>query len=259
MIEQYITVGSSGGGSTIADPSSFADANALFLGDRGLTLVGNTLDTWENQGSDGTDASAATSTNRIGLTVGLGAGGYRDLLPDGDINFRNSGMNTSSLTQFTFSGVLIIAAGYNPERIGPSIGTVNASSYAAICWAGNGGFRVTQRVGGTSTTTYWSRAAMGVTYDVGFSYDLVYDGTEAVNADRLKLYVNGVFVASTTTPTHPTSVDNADGSIYITSSTSTYSSLNPNGGYVGYWERVLTPAEIAENQTWKEQIWAVTP
>lgn len=245
--------------SGLADPSPFADANALFLGDRGLTFVDGELDVWENQGSDGNDANAVTSTNRIPVTMGLGSNGYRDFYPTNEVNFRNYLMNTGVLTQFTFTGVMQIMGAYNPERIGPSIGTVNGTSQPAICWGGNGGFRVTQRIGGTSTTTYWSRAAMGIDYTTPFHYILIYDGTEAVNADRLKLYVNGVFVASTTTPTHPTSVQNTSGVIFITSSTTTYSSYNRIGGYVGYWERVFTPAEIAETQTWAEQIWNVAP
>jgi len=251
--------GGGGGVPTLADPASFADANALFLGDRGLTLVGNTLDIWENQGTDGTNASAATLSNRVGLQMGLGAYGYRDFYPNASVNFYNTGMNSSALTAFTFEGVVRVRSNWNPERLGPSVGNINGTDYPAICWQGNGGFRVTQRVAGTNTNTYWSRAAIGMDNATPFAYTLVYNGAEAVNADRLKLYINGVFVASTTTPTHPTSVSNQYGRIEITSSITTYSSHNPFGGYVGYWERVLSADEIAANQTWRESIWAVTP
>lgn len=259
MIEQYITVGSSGGGSTIADPSSFADANALFLGDRGLTLVSNILDTWENQGSDGNDASAATSTNRIGISAGLGVSGYRSFQPWNDVNFYADGLNTASLTEFTLEGVTTVWANWNPGRNIPSVGDANTINYPTLLWVGSQGFRCTQRVAGTSTNTYWSKAAIGFEYGEPFAWTLVYDGSEAVNADRLKLYVNGVFVASTTTPTHPTAVTNQAGRLFITSYSTSYSSFAEIGGYVGYWERVLSPAEIAENQAWREQIWAVTP
>lgn len=262
MTEHYINIlPSSGGGGTPAptNPSSFSDAKALFKGNGAMTFVDGLLDTWENEGTDGGDASASATTNRIGISSSLGVGGYRNLQPWGKVNFYGTGFNTGSITQFTFEGITTMWNTWNPERITTSVGTVNANNYPCLVWVGNGGLRLTQRVSGTSTTTYWSRAGAGLEVGKPFSYTIVYDGTEAVNADRMKCYINGVFVASTTTPTHPTSVTNGNGSFWITSSHTSYSSFAEIGGYVGYWERVLTGLEIAENQTWKEQIWDVAP
>ena len=54
-----------GGSTDLANPSSFTDANGLFLGNGTLTIVDGKLDTIENQGTDGADASGIATTNRI--------------------------------------------------------------------------------------------------------------------------------------------------------------------------------------------------
>ena len=244
---------------SIVDPSSFADANALFLGDRGLTFVNGELDVWENQGSDGTDASAAASMNRIGVCSGLGAYGYRSFQPWNDYLFYNTGMNTGAVTGFTLEYIISMLNNFNPNRIGVSVGNVNSNEIPILTWMGSSGLQITQRVAGISTTTYWNLTATGIKAGVPFAATIVYDATQAINADKLKCYINGVFVASTTTPTHPSSVSNGSGRVELTSSHTSFSSYCEMGGYVGYWERALSLAEIAENQTWKEQIWDVSP
>lgn len=246
------------GSSPPSDPSSFSDANALFLGDRGLTFINNQLDDWANQGSDGSDASASATANRIGASSALGIGGFRNFQPWGKVYFTATGFSTTANSAFTFEGITSIWNSWNPGRIIPSLGSINSSNYAALCWVGSQGFRVTCKTAGTSINNYWSKANLGVEYGQPFAWTLVYDGSEAANTDRLKLYVNGVLKTQSTTPTIPTTLTN-DGTLRITSSHTSYSSFAEIGGYVGYWERVLTPTEIADNQTWKEEIWAVTP
>jgi len=247
-----------GGAPTLADPSSFADSNALFLGDRGLTLVDGKLDTWENQGTDGGDAFAITASDTIYLNPNKGKFDFKDLFPSDSINFLNTGLNTGTKTKFTLSGITRITSSWNPGRMLPSLGVYNHSAYNCITWLGSQGFRITQRTGGTSTNTYWSLANMGISVGDAFAWRVEYDGTQAVNANRLKLYVNNVLKSSSTTPTHPTSVTDTDfGRLYITPTNlaTAYSAYQPIYGFIGYWERLLTTDEATALQTWKESIW----
>ena len=213
---------------TISDPPSFDDAVGLFLGNRGLTFVDGELDDWANQGT-GNDAVASAAANRIGVN-----------------------------SAYTFEGVSTMWAAWNPGRFIPSLGNVNSSNYAGICWIGSQGFRLTIRTSSSNVDTYWSRANMGINYGEPFAWTIVYDGSQGTNTDRLKLYVNGVLKSQSTTPTIPSTVT-PDGSIKITSTHTNYSSYAEIGGYVGFWDRILTSTELSANQTWREQIWAVAP
>ena len=247
-----------GGAAAPTDPSSFSDAKALFLGDRGLTFVDNELDDWENQGSDGTDASATSSSGRIAASSGLGVGGYRNFQPWAKVNFRATGFNTSAMTAFTFEGITTAWNNWNPNRITTSLGNINSSNIAALIWVGGQGFRLQFETGGSPSTIYWNNANMGIDKGESYAWSIVYDGSQATNADRMKLYVNGVSKSQSTTPTIPTTLTN-DGTVQITSTHTNYSSYAEIGGFLGYWERALSGDELAANQTWREQIWAVAP
>ena len=212
---------------TISDPPSFDDAVGLFLGNRGLTFVDGELDDWANQGT-GNDAVASAAANRIGVNSASGVGGYRNFQPWNMVNFGGGGHGTSALSAYTFEGVSTMWAAWNPGRFIPSLGNVN------------------------------SRANMGINYGEPFAWTIVYDGSQGTNTDRLKLYVNGVLKSQSTTPTIPSTVT-PDGTIKITSTHTNYSSYAEIGGYVGFWDRILTSTELSANQTWREQIWAVAP
>jgi hypothetical protein len=163
------------------------------------------------------------------------------------------------LTEFTLEGVSTCWKGWNPGRLIPSLGNINSSSFAAICWIGSQGFRATNKVSGTQYQHYWSKNNMNMEYGKPFAWTLVYDGSQAANVDRLKLYVNGILITKSTIPANtPTTLAN-DGSLFLTSSHNSYSSIAEMGGYVAYWYRALTATEIADNQAWKQNIWAVTP
>ena len=242
---------------TISDPPSFDDAVGLFLGNRGLTFVDGELDDWANQGT-GNDAVASAAANRIGVNSASGVGGYRNFQPWNMVNFGGGGHGTSALSAYTFEGVSTMWAAWNPGRFIPSLGNVNSSNYAGICWIGSQGFRLTIRTSSSNVDTYWSRANMGINYGEPFAWTIVYDGSQGTNTDRLKLYVNGVLKSQSTTPTIPSTVT-PDGTIKITSTHTNYSSYAEIGGYVGFWDRILTSTELSANQTWREQIWAVAP
>jgi len=244
--------------SNLVDPSSFSDAKALFLGDRGLTFVDGELDSWDNQGTAGTNASALYTTNRIGVSSALGIANFRNFQPWGKTYFASYGHTATAISTYTFEGISTLWKAWNPGVYIPSLGNVNSSSYAACLFLGFAGLKVTIKTASVYQDTIWSVVNMGINYGEPFAWTLVYDGSQAVNADRLKLYVNGVLKSQSTTPTIPSTVD-PDGSVEILSSTTARSSYAEIGGYLAYWERALSGIEIADNQTWKEQIWAVAP
>tara|TARA_R110002012_G_scaffold60752_1_gene159152 strand:+ start:1924 stop:2706 length:783 start_codon:yes stop_codon:yes gene_type:complete len=247
-----------GGAAAPSDPSSFSDAKGLFLGDRGLTFVDKQLDDWENQGTAGTDAAAVSSSGRLNGQSGKGVGGYRDFQPLGEVNFRATGHTSTAISAFTFEAINQVRSAWNPPRHISSLGNTNSSNYAAICWIGSQGFRTTIRTASSNVDIYWSLANMGLVDGETFAYTLVYDGSQGTNADRMKLYINGVLKSQSTTPTIPATVT-PDGSIQVTATHTNYSSYSLIGGYIGYWERILSGDEIAANQTWKEEIWNVAP
>ena len=168
-----------GGSTDLANPSSFTDANGLFLGNGTLTIVDGKLDTIENQGTDGADASGIATTNRIPIAPGLGKYSFRDLLPSASSDFRATGFSTTALSAFTIEGVTMFNGNYNPERITTSLGSLNAGSFPCVVWVGNGGIRITMKGGGTQYTAYCSQASAGIQTGVPFSFTITYNGAGA--------------------------------------------------------------------------------
>ena len=85
---------------------------------------------------------------------------------------------------------------------------------------------------------------------------MVYDGSGATNADKVKLYSDGVLVTQTSVSgTIPTTFANTAGAFSICSNDGSRGS-NFLIGYVGYWERALSGDEISANNTWKKEIWS---
>ena len=250
--------GGGGGGAAPSDPSSFSDAKGLFLGDRGLTFVDKQLDDWENQGTAGTDAAAVSASGRIPSQSGKGFADYRDFAPLGEVNFKATGHTNTAISAFTFEAINQVRGSWNPPRHITSLGNTNSANYAALCWIGSSGFRCTIRTASSNVDIYWSLSNMGLSDGDIFAYTLVYDGSQGINEDRMKLYINGVLKSQSTTPTIPATVT-PDGTIQVTATHTNYSSYSLIGGYIGYWERILSDAEIAANQTWKEEIWNVAP
>ena len=248
----------SGGDSAPSNPASFADAKALFLGNGNLTYVDGLLDEWENEGTDGGNASATNVTNTIPPAVNLGEHEFQDFQPWGHDDFKATGFNTGSITEFSFELVTSVLNSWNPGRIGPSVGDINNNDYPCLVWVGSQGVRVSMKSGGTTYNCYWSKANCGFEYGEPISITVLYDGTGATTTDKLKLYVNRSLITMSTVPgSLPSSLSNGAGEVYITSPHSTYSTFQTIGGYVAYWERLLTSDERSANEAWRSQIWNV--
>jgi len=247
--------GGGGGVPTIADPSSFADAVTLFRSDVGQVFVDDLLDTWENQGTDGGDASATSSTHRIKTTAHKTT---KDLLTWGQQRFNASGLPTGVVSEATYDVMITpYYATYTYDF--PSVGNSNASAniIRALLVANN--IQFTIGYSGTSANINYSATnIIGASSLKGkhLKLTLVYDGSGATNADKVKLYSDGVLITQTSVSgTIPTTFANTSGAFSICSNDGTKGSFFLIG-YVGYWDRALSGDEISANNDWKKEIWS---
>lgn len=248
--------GGGGGVPTIADPSSFADAVTLFRSDVGQVFVDDLLDTWENQGTDGGDASATSSTHRIKTTAHKTT---KDLLTWGQQRFNASGLPTGVVSEATYDVMITpYYATYTYDF--PSVGNSNASAniIRALLVANNIQFTIAYS-GTSGIINYSSTAIVGSSSALDGKHlklTLVYDGSGATNADKVKLYSDGVLIPQTSVSgTIPTTFANTSGNFSICSNDATRGSFYLIG-YVGYWDRALSGDEISANNDWKKEIWS---
>ena len=248
--------GGGGGTPVISNPPSFADAVTLFRSDVGQVFVDEMLDTWENQGTDGGDASATSSTHRIITTAHKTT---KDLLTKGHQRFNASGLPTGVVSAATYDVIITPHyATYNYDF--PSVGNSNASAniIRALLVANNIQFTIAYS-GTSGYINYSSTAIVGSSSALNGKHlklTLVYDGSGATNADKVKLYSDGVLVTQTSVSgTIPTTFANAVGAFSICSNDGSRGS-NFLIGYVGYWDRALSGDEISANNDWKKEIWS---
>ena len=256
-------LGVSGGGSvsgggvpSLADPSSFGDAVTLFRSDVGQVFVDDLLDTWENQGTDGGDASATSSTHRIITTAHKTT---KDLVTKGHQRFNATGLPTGIVSQATYD--VMITPHYATYAYDiPSVGNSNVSSNIIRGLLVANLIQFTIGYSGTSANiTYSSTDIVGSSSALNGKHlklTLIYDGGGATNADKVKLYSDGVLIPQTSVSgTIPTTFANTTGRFSICSNDSARGS-NFLIGYVGYWERALSGDEISANNDWKKEIWS---
>lgn len=244
-----------GGAPVISNPPSFADAVTLFRSDVGQVFVDDLLDTWENQGTNGGDASATSSTHRIITTAHKTT---KDLLTKGHQRFNATGLPTGVVSEATYD--VMITPHYADYYYDiPSVGNSNASANIIRGLLVHNNIQFTISYGGTSgNINYSATNIVGASSLKGrhLKLSLVYDGTGATNADKVKLYSDGVLVTQTSVSgTIPTTFANTSGSFSICSNDGARGS-NFLIGYVGYWERALSGDEISANNTWKKEIWS---
>ncbi len=257
MIEHYINI-QSGADAAPTDPPSFADPVVLYRSDAGMTLVNELLDSWADQSGNGVDASAATTSNRIGLIANKGVYGFKDLQQWAKYNFYSTNLPPiTNITEYTFDIVIKIWNTHNPLLYGPMVGDVNYTDYPLFTSFGTTvGFAI-KKGGVTSVITYTaSDFPSGVIVGQTLKLTVVYDGAGATNNDKFKLYRDGILVggAAFAGAAMPTSVSSS-GNRFSVSSSSVSRTSYFNIGYIGYWERALTSTEITENNDWKNQIW----
>ena len=244
-----------GGVPSLADPSSFADAVTLFRSDVGQVFVDDLLDTWENQGTDGGDASATSSTHRIITTAHKTT---KDLVTRGHQRFNATGLPTGVVSSATYDVIITPHSSAYYYDI-PSVGNSNSSANIIRGLLVNNNIQFTIAYSGTSANINYSATnIVGASSLKGrhLKLTLVYDGSGATNADKVKLYSDGVLITQTSVSgTIPTTFANTAGAFSICSN---YASRGSNFliGYVGYWERALSGDEISANNDWKKEIWS---
>ncbi len=133
MIEQYITVGSSGGGTpSPTDPSSFTDAYKLFRSDMGFTMVGNQIERWDCQGTNGGQASASSATYRQSIVGNLGKYDFQDMWISNGANFYQTGVTAGVQSNVVLQTVFNTYPKFNPMVQYMTWGDSNAPDYIMI-------------------------------------------------------------------------------------------------------------------------------
>jgi len=243
-----------GGVPSLADPPSFEDALALYRADAGQTLIGGVLDSWADQSGNGYNMSASSAARRQYVSMNQGKFGFRDVLTFGAEGFRALGLPTAAMTQFTFDIVLQWVNGSGGYSV--TWGNVNTAYPVQLRITSA---RIEWWIRATSgwILLYYTTANIGVTVGQTLRLTLACDFTQPLQADRYKIWRDGVAYTANSfipNPTEPTSADNSTGQFSLVSTTTSASSDYPIG-YIAIWDRLLTDTEIAENAAWKNQIW----
>lgn len=241
-------LGGGGGVPSLADPSSFADAIALYRSDAGITLVSDKVDAWADQSSNGYDAAAAFAANRLLQVPNKGKYDFKDIWM-----LNSSRFETSTWKSGTYSELSVdFAVTPSDQGYWFCIGDGNNSNAAFFIFISNNNILVYHKIGGTLKYQYYPHnTSIGQLMLV----TIVYDGAES-GTDKVKCYVNG----------SQESMGGSSGGVWGSTlpEPDTLKLIIPawSGaakgilGYLGIWDRVLTGDEIAANQTWKEEIWS---
>jgi hypothetical protein len=245
-----------GGVPSLADPPSFSDSLALYRSDKGQTLVDGKLDVWADQSGNGHDASATTTNNRQFLVSNDGILGFKDVFLQGAASFRTLTIPNTPMQQYSYDICITTYYLHNPPVYAPMWGNINSSIFPLFVGLGNNlNFSIKPNTGIAWNINYLV-AQLGAYQGLPLKLTVLVDLTQAAAADKFKLYRDGVLITqSTTGGTLPSVTDTTNNSQFNIISTSTARNSSFFSGYIAIWDRLLTPNEIAANNTWKDQIW----
>jgi hypothetical protein len=215
---------SGGGGDTLNDPSSFADAIALYRSDAGITLVGDKVDAWADQSGSGYDAAAAFAANRLLQVPNKGKYDFKDIWMLNSNRFETSTWRSGTYSELSVD----FAVTPSDQGYWFCIGDGNNSNAAFFIFISTNNILVYHKIGGTLKYQYYPHNTIigQLIKSMGGSSGGVW-GSTLPEPDTLKLII-------------PSWSGAAKGIL----------------GYLGIWDRALTGDEIAANQTWKENIWS---
>ncbi len=243
--------------SNLVDPPSFADAYALWRSDMGITEVDQRVDEWADQSGNGFDIIANGLSNRPYLSGIRGRYDFRDFYSAGlSDQCRATGLSSAQQSAFTYDFLWTNWVQYNPAGYMPCFSNVNAADDMLLCWIGGNNLFVQC---GDSTNYVRNTYGLGTSLDV-IRGTLVWEGSEATAADKIKFYRNGSLVSPSSTSTSgtiPSTTAIGFGQFNLSSSTIARKNnvLTP---YLAGWQRALTTQEISDNDDWKLQIYNAT-
>lgn len=104
---------------------------------------------------------------------------------------------------------------------------------------------------GSNSYAYWNDYATDIASDTWFHWAAVYDGTQASNSDKLKLYINGVAKTLTFSGTIPstTSASLSGSSIYVMSDQVPADFFKGNIDDLRFWDHARTQTQINDNKS----------
>ena len=242
--------------SNLVDPPSFSNALALFRSDAGYTLVDNLLDVWADQSGNGHDMSATSSSKRLRLYPNIGAFGFKDIVLTGADHFRNTTLPTTQIQQYSWDVCITTFALHNPALYFGMWGNTNSSTYPLFAALGNK-LTFIIKISGVSWNIDYEVAQLGDYYSIPLKVTVLVDLSQALAADKFKLYRDGILITqSSTSGTLPSITDTVSHAHINAISTNMARQSSFSLGYLAIWDRLLTPTEIAANNDWKNQIWS---
>jgi len=133
---------------------------------------------------------------------------------DGSNDFINTNLNVDNYTNLTYS------VWVNPTSLNQQSGlayTSTVDNFGFYFWSGSGGrfyVKIGSAIGQIAGT--WSLGKFGTLGEEKWLHiAIVYDGNGATDADRLKVYADGNYVAFTTLGSIPTSIPSGSGDLII--------------------------------------------
>ena len=236
---------------SLADPSSFADVFSLWRSDAGVTLVYDRCTIWADQSGNRYNIISVANDAPY-LLSNKGAYGFADLFSASAGDNSKATIPTQVIDGMTHDFVFTNTYAYNPEGYTPCFANVNQVNQVLRMSISGNYFYIYVRQGSNSIMNRYLLAATGKLENIRGT--AVYDGTEPIAQDRIKFYRNGVLQTVAThylVGTAPSTGLTTGTQFNLSSSTTARRSSTINLFHAG-WLRSLTPAEILENDTWKQ-------
>jgi hypothetical protein len=201
------------------DPATFADAMFLFRSDASFTLVNNLIDVWPDASGNGFHAEAEMDNEqyRLDTTPGENSFGWKDVIHAFQTNF--SAQVTDLIDTFTEFTLVM-----HHRRLGRKAPNTNTATDILVLGDLNNSEVGHMRIVNDDLEVYLYNNTAILKYDIGYGVNhklvIVYDGTEATAADRLKVYLNGLLLTPhTSSGTVPASITCDTDVVYLSAQT----------------------------------------
>jgi len=201
------------------------------------------LDLRKNQGKVIPDQTGINYCVMTGTSNGYNLNGYSFLTANSDI------IDCGNSSAVNATDKLTIAAWVFMRSTATAVcKTTTASTGFSYNIVYNSDNRVYFQMSGNGTTVAYSQTQVSYTTGMWVHCVGVYDGAGAANADKNKVYINGVQVGCNFSGTIPSSLFQSPSNLKINSINNT-SSGTGKIGQVKIWERALTPTEVRYEYT----------
>ena len=236
------------------DPATFADAIFLYRSDASFTYVNNLIDVWPDASGNGYHAEAEMDNEqyRLDTTPGENPFGWKDVIHAFQTNFQAIVPEVMD----TFSAFTLVM---HHRRLGRKAPNTNSESDILLLGDNNTDELCQMRVRNEELHVYLANGAVLNKYTIGYGVNhkmvMVYDGSEAVAADRFKLYLDGTVLApSSTSGTIPATIVCDSDEVYLSTQVPTRATYITRQ-LCGFWSYAFNASQITEANDFMTELW----